>query len=270
MRDGNRQNDGRGGARPKPPGIRRPPSPKRSPAEILALRIAELQRTAGLPAALARVVAAGRVDLNEVLTRLARVDEVARLMSVHKLDKALASQVAMGLVDLERVLSRRRMAAHIAEFRERDALVEAIGAGEQVLGLHGREVFRGRVTEVRPYEVVVVDTAGGDERVIHKTAVKFLATAEAWQKARKAMTWDAERKRAEVQPILRPQDRFGCSNTRLGEAWVGAVPVRLTLLEGEVFVGKVSWVARWDFGLATRGATVVILRHALANFGDET
>lgn len=272
MRDGGWQGGGKGASRPDPRsmGGRRPvQAPRRSPQELLAERIAHLQASAGLPLDLAREVAAGRAELNDVLKKMAQADEVERLIAHHGIDKALAWQVVMGLIDLQKVLTRRRIAAHLAEFRGRDALAEAVGGAEVVLGVHGRQVTRGRVVAIRPYEIVFALAEGGEEQLLHKTTVKYLAQADVWQKARKAMTWDDARKRADVGPILRPQDRFGCSNTRLGEAWAGGAAVRLTLLEGEIFVGQVSWVSRWDFGLATRGGTVVVLRHALAEFGDQ-
>jgi hypothetical protein len=271
MRDGGWQKGGKSDAKgpTRPVGGGRPPSaPRRSPQELLALKIEEVQR-AGLPLNLAREVALGRRDLNEVLKKMAQVDEVARLMSKHDIDKALATQVVLGKVNLDAVLRRRRIAAHINDNRGRDALVEACAGGEWVLGIHGRELLRCRLLAVRPYEIVVADVERGEERVIHKTAVKFLATTEVWAKARKAMVWDTERKKREVEPILRPQDRYGCSNGRLGESWADAATVRVTLAEGERFVGQVASVARWDFGLATRGGTVFILRHALADFGDQ-
>jgi hypothetical protein len=261
-RKGGGQGSGAGGRQP-------PPAPRKSPEELLREKIAGIQRSAGLSPAMAREVALGRADLNDVLKRMAQADEVVRLMQNHAFDKALASQVAMGLVDLQAVLERRRIAAHVAEHRGRDVFQTALGGGEQVIGIHGRELVRGTVGENRPYEVVVADAERGADRLLHKTAIKFVATSAVWAKARKSMTWDNERKRLEVSPILRPQDRYGCSNGRLGEAWARARPVRILLVEGEIFVGQVAWVARWDFGLETRGGPVAILRHALADFANQ-
>ncbi len=272
MRQGGWQGGGRvaPGSGPRNPGRASPPQlPRCTLQELLAERIAGLQASAGLPLDLAREVASGRAELNDVLKKMAQADEVERLIQQQHVDRALAWQVVMGLVDLQKVLTRRRIAAHIAEHRSRDSVAEAVGAGEMVVGVHGRQVLRGRVVACRPYEIGFSVAETGEERVLHKTTVKYLASADVWGKARKAMTWNDERKRQEIGPILRPQDRFGCSNSRLGEAWAGAGQVRLTLLEGEVFVGQVAWVARWDIGLTTRGGTISVLRHALAEFGDQ-
>ena len=80
------------------------------------------------------------------------------------------------------------------------------------------------------------------------------------------MTWDPVRKARELTPILKPQKRFGCSNRRLGEVWDKKAEATITLVEGEVFVGTVAWVARWELGLHTKGGDIAVLRHALDDF----
>jgi sRNA-binding regulator protein Hfq len=234
-------------------------------------RAQELHKTAGIPMDLAKQVALGRLDLNEVLKQLAFRDEVAALMARHGLDRALATQVTLGQADLEKVLRRKRVDAQLAANRERDILESAKGSGhELVLGVHGRQLLHARVLATTPYEVAYHDLELGTDGTVHKTRLKFAAEAAAWPKARKAMTWDAARKARVVEPILRPQDRFGCSNRRLGEALDRKLEVTVTLLEGEIFVGHIAWVARWEFGLHTKGGDVSIFRHAIDDFvGDQ-
>jgi len=217
------------------------------------------------------LVAQGRVDLNDVLKKLAQRDEVTGLMARHGLDRALATQIALGQADLERVLRRKRVDAELATHRDRDVLESAKAGGtELVLGLHGRQLVHARILETTPYELRYLDVEAKAEATVHKTRLKFAADAHAWQKARKAMTWDSARKARAVEPIVRPQDRYGCSNRRLGEAWERKVEVTVTLLEGEVFVGLVGWVARWEFGLHTKGGDIAIFRHAIDDFvGDQ-
>lgn len=234
-------------------------------------RAEELHKTAGIPLDLAKQVAQGRLDLNDVLKQLAFRDEVTALMARHSLDRALATQVALGQADLEKVLRRKRVDAELAAHRDRDVLEAAKAAGtELVLGVHGRQLVHAKILSTSSYEVVYRDTESGAEVTLHKTRLKFAADAAVWPKARKAMTWDSVRKARAIEPILRPQDRFGCSNRRLGDVWDRKLEVTVTLLEGEVFVGHVGWVARWEFGLHTKGGDVSIFRHAIDDFvGDQ-
>jgi hypothetical protein len=215
-------------------------------------------------------VARGEIELNDALKLLALRDEVERLIAQHGLDRALATQIARGQATLEAALRSRRIDAHLAEHRAQDTLAAAQQGGrELILGVHGRQVLRAKILACDAYEVRVVDLDGGSEQTIHKTRLKYACDAAGWQKARKAMTWDNARKAKTVEPILRPQDRYGCSNRRLAEAWDGKQDVVAVVLEGECFTGQVSWVARWEFGLRTRaGVDVTIFRHALDDFHD--
>lgn len=222
-----------------------------------------------MPLEVARLVAQGRLDLNEALKRMAFMDQVTSTMARHGLDRALATQVALGHADLERVLRKRRVDEHLETSRDRDVFAAALKSGaEQVIGVHGRQLVRGRVVGDEPYEVEVVDLDQNATVRLHKTHIKFVCEGSSWPKARKAMTWDAVRKARAVEPILRPQQRFGCSNRRLGEAWDKKGEVTITLVEGEVFTGALAWVARWELGLHTKGGHIVILRHALDDFRE--
>lgn len=261
-------------SRPGGEQYRRGPGPSgRGPAgkrpDPLAARVAELQRTTGVPAEVARLVAQGRLDLNEALKRMAFVDQVNATMARHGLDRALATQVALGHADLERVLRKRRVDEHLDAHRDRDAFAGALASGrEQVFGLHGRALVHGRVLADEPYEIELFDLESQAATRLHKTQVKFVCDAGVWPKARKAMTWDSVRKARAVTPILRPQQRFGCSNRRLGEAWDKKGEVVVTLVEGEIFTGTIAWVARWELGLHTKGGDIAILRHALDDFRE--
>ncbi|MSQ02341.1 MAG: hypothetical protein EXR71_10705 [Myxococcales bacterium] len=238
-------------------------------ADAIALRAAEIHKTAGVPLEVARLVALGRLDLNEAVKKMAFVDEVSGLMARHGLDRALATQVALGHARLEPVLAKRRIDAHLDANRGRDVFVSAVASqAEQVLGLYGRRLVRAVVLSDNTYEIVVRDAESGAVSTVHKTAVKFVADASSWPKARKAMTWDPLRKARELQPILAPQKRFGCSNRRLGEVWDKQAEATITLVEGEVFEGTVAWVARWELGLHTKGGDIAVLRHALDDFRD--
>lgn len=215
-------------------------------------------------------VARGQLDLNTALTQMAQRDQAEALVARHGLERALATQVVLGQADLEGVLRKRRVEAMLAEHRGAEALSAAQASGaEVVVGVHGRRLLRAVVVEVRPYEVELRDADTGTTSTVHKTAIKFACDAAGWPRARKSMTWDDARKAVARDPVLRPQDRYGCSNRRLGEAWDKKSNVVAVTLEGECFAGQVSYVARWEFGLRTRaGVDVVIFRHALDDFQE--
>ncbi|GDX81213.1 hypothetical protein LBMAG42_30240 [Deltaproteobacteria bacterium] len=240
-----------------------------SGAEALAAKVEQIRKTTGVPLETARLVALGRLDLNDAIKRMAFADEVTSLMARHELDRALATQVALGHADLQKALRKRRVDALIQASMSRDILETAAKSGaELVLGVHGRQLLRARITEITAYDVHLLDLEKNEASILHKTRLKFACEAAPWQKARKAMVWDSARKLRTVEPITRPQDRFGCSNRRLGEALDRNAETTITLLEGEVFTGHLAWVARWEVGLRTKGGDVAIFRHAIDDFRD--
>lgn len=226
-------------------------------------------RQHGLEPGVARQVAAGKQDLNEVLKRMANADEVQRLMDRHGFNRALATQIVLGHADLDLTLARRRVEAHLQAHRERSVLEEARQRGaELTLGLHGRRTLRARVLAVEPYEVVVVGEDGVEER-IHKVQLKYAFAPEAFKQVKKGLEYDNERRAHPAEPRFRPQDRYGCSDRRLGLALDRKTPVTAVTLEGECFSGEVVWVSRFEIGLRTKaGGEVVVFRHALDDFRD--
>lgn len=272
-----RRGGGNGDSPPRGPAARRTPTGptpgergrKLSGPEVLARKIQHIQVTTGVPLEVARLVALGRLDLNEAIKRMAFADEVTSLITRHGLDRALATQVALGHADLDRALRKRRVAAFIAAGRGRDVLEAAAASGvELVVGVHGRLLLRVRVAKCEPYEIHGINLDNNEAVLLHKTRLKFACEAARWQKARKAMVWDSDRKARTVEPILRPQERFACSNGRLGEVLDRQAEVTVTLVEGEVFVGPLAWVGRWEVGLRTKGGDVVIFRHAIDDLRD--
>ncbi|MFZ5481080.1 MAG: hypothetical protein ACOZNI_30240 [Myxococcota bacterium] len=258
--------------RPGPPHARRPPPPRRDDQrEAIARRAAEIARTTGLPPESARLVAAGRADLNDLLKKMAFRDEVNTLMQRHDLNRALATQVALGQADLDFILLRRRVDAHLAATRDRSVLDETQRAGSEItLGLHGHRTLRARVKAVERYEVVVVDTEKGAEERVHKLQLKYAYKPDDHKRVRKGLEYDKARRDRVVEPVARPQDRYACSDRRLGAAMDHKAAVVATTLEGECFHGEIAWVARYEFAIRTKGGgEVVIFRHALDDLREE-
>jgi sRNA-binding regulator protein Hfq len=237
----------------------------------MARRAGEIAAKTGLPLDSARLVAAGRADLNELLKKMAFRDEVNALMQRHDLNRALATQVALGQASLDYILLSRRLDAHLAKHRERSVLEEAQRSKAEVtVGVHGHRTLRARVKEVERYEVVFLASDSGAEERIHKLQLKYAYKPDDHKRVRKGLDYDKARRDRSVEPIARPQDRYACSDRRLGTAMEHKVVVIATTLEGESFTGEVVWVARYEFALRTKGGgEIVIFRHALDDLREE-
>ncbi len=229
-------------------------------------RAFQLVRETGIPQSLAQQVALGNLSLNEVLERMATRDKVDGLMKKHELPKSLATQIALGQAELDVVLRKKRLASHVEDNRARSIFAEVAGTNTVVhLGLHGRKTVQCTITAIDRYEVVLVPVGGVEER-IHKLQVKYACLDSDAKLVRNQIKRDKERNQ-DAEPVWKPQDRYGCSDRRLFGLLDEQVATSVTLLEGEVFVGQVEWMGRWEFGmmLKKKNARVVIFRHALAD-----
>ena len=232
-------------------------------------RVVELVKSTGISRALATQVALGRVELNDVLTRMSHKAEIESLMRRHELSRALASQVALGQADLESLLFKRRMAEHLALHSERSILVQAQLSAEPLsLALHGQRGVDGVVTKLDRYEFLF-EPRGGEAETVHKLQVKFAVAADSRKKVRKSLSFDNELRKVPREPVWKPQDRYTCSNRRLFQLCDRQVAVEVLTLEGDVLRGKVAWVGRFEFGLEVKGGIeVVVFRHALAKLSE--
>ena len=222
-------------------------------------------RETGIPQNLAHQVALGSLSLNDVLARMATRARVESLMKRHALPKSLATQIALGQADLEHVLCKRRLADHVEANRNRSFLMEALESGQAVaLGIHGRAGLRGKIVAVEQYEVTV-EKADGERQSVHKLQVKFAAAESEAKNVRNQIKRDKSRSEP-VEPIWKPQERYGCSDRRLFGVIDDEAAVQVTTLEGDVFQGRVEWMGRWEYGmvLKKKNARVVVFRHALA------
>lgn len=223
----------------------------------------------GIPHQMAVAVAAGKMELNDALQRLAFRDRVAKLEVKHELSRALATQIALGQASLDRVLARRRFLQYRDENLGRSVLEAARDDGRELTLLcHGQRSLRGTVSAVDAYQVVFAQVKGETEE-LHKLQIKLAYDAAEFKKVRKVLKWDKDLKNAPKDPVAAPQDRYGCSDKRLFRYLETEVEVQATLLEGEQLRGKVSWFSRFEFGLVVKGGVeVVVFRHALADLGE--
>lgn len=251
---------------PRPEKSRRSPDGKRrlTPLEQAVRRRAAELVTTGYPPAMAMSVAQGRMTLNEAVERLARRAEVERLMKSHDMTRALATQVVLGHAKLDEFLAKRRFDEHRGANRVRSVLDDAQADGRVwTWALFGGRKVDGRITQVTPYQVTLEPVEGPAED-LHKLAFKFGHALDDYKRLRKIQAWNKALRDAPRLPPELPQDRYTCSDKRFFKYVDTGVPVRATLLEGEVIEGSVAWFSRYEFALSIKGqATIVVFRHAL-------
>lgn len=269
MQDGKRKFGGAPGAgekrRPQKGGKVHKPPPT---AEAMARRhkIEELGKQ-GLPLPLAQAVANGQLTMNDAVLRLQRDDEANRLAKLHGITRSLAVQIAMGQADLATVLRTRKVESYVREHAGR-TIFDAVGS-TWALGVYGQRVRQVTLVRNDKYEFLaseIVDGKPGEPELIHKTTVKYAYAPADYKLVRKNLEYDKELRAAAAEPRLRPQDRYACSDRKIGAWWDGKTLVRLATMEVEVLTGEIGWFSRFEIGLKTRaGAEVVLFRHALAD-----
>lgn len=246
--------------RPRPGGRAERDAPP-APDPVVRAKADKLHAS-GMPFQMAMAVAQGRLELNEALERLSRKERVNRLMEKHDLSRALATQIVIGHADLDQVLARRRLESHRESHRERTVLVP--GAGALTFVCHGGRQIKGAVAAVEPYDVRLAPDGGGDPVEVHKLQIKYAYPSADWKKVKKAVR--AEKAAPSVEPVVRPQDRYTCSDRRLFGYLDRKQEVTVTLLEGDELRGEVTWFSRYEFGLKLKtDVEVTVFRHALAN-----
>jgi hypothetical protein len=216
----------------------------------------------GLSGPLALAVARGELSFNQALTQLAERDRARRLSHQHNLDPGLAVQIARGQEDLQQVLRRRRIQEALGDM-DRSTLQSALqSASPLLLGLHGQTLRRGVVQELGRYAFSFRGEEGEErlDKVLLKYAMPLKAEGDFLRLAqREASLWENPR-----EPIRDPAERYRCSSRRLCSLQDQKALVEITLLEGEILLGQVSWTARYQFGLQLQnGPEITVFRHAL-------
>jgi len=231
----------------------------------------ELVREAGLPDGLALQVARGHIELSEAVKILADRERVERLVRRHELNRSLATQVVRGDVSLDEVLERLRRETHLATHVQTSILSQAAADGApRVFGLPGQRLVRACVTSLDTYGVQLQPDgpdgapAGGLGET-HKLQFKFGTTSTDLDAVRGVIDRNPERF-GPAEPVVRPQDRYRCSDKRLF-SWLDArAEIEVTTLEGDVVRGTLNWIGRWEISMAVaEDVELVVFRHAIAN-----
>jgi sRNA-binding regulator protein Hfq len=222
----------------------------------------------GMPYQMAMAVAHGRMDLNEALERMARKDRVNALMERHQLSRALATQIALGHASLEQVLARRRLETHRVDNRDRSSLVPEV---RLTLALHDGRSLKGKVVAVEPYQVVF-QPDGAEPETLHKLKLLYTYSPDDWKGVKKGVRIEKKGPANPTEePAVRPQDRYSCSDRRLFGYLDRLVEVSVSLLDGQVLRGHLTWFGRYEFGFKLRSdVEVTVFRHALRDIQQAT
>ena len=251
-----------------PPRAQRPPS-REDQRAAFEERVRDLATRTGIPPERARRVMRGEEQITDVIEDLAFRARVDVLMKRHDLNRALATQVELGQADLDVILARRKVGDELAAHRTRSVLDDAVGGGPLLLGVHGHMQIQARIVKVDRYEFDYVDLATNEPGRLHKLRVKYAWSPDDYKKLKKGIDHDPVRRAREIEPIPRPQDRYACSDRRIGLAWHRKTPVVITTLEGDRFTGEIAWIGRYELGLRVRQDKVlVVFRHAIDLFEE--
>jgi hypothetical protein len=241
------------------------------PRSQVRRRIDSLVREAGLPANLALQVAKDQITLNEAVKQMAAREQVENLIARFDLNRSLATQVVRGDTTLEHVLEGQRREDHRSLYGEQSVLEDAAKDGKpRIFGLHGHRLVRAVVKSLNKYDVELVadgpdGAPAGVLGTVHKLQFKFGASVTDLDAIRSALGQDPERF-AIAEPVIRPHERYRCSDKRFF-SWLDAgAEVEVTTLEGEVITGPLRWIARFEIGVSVaKDLDLVVFRHAIAN-----
>ncbi len=224
----------------------------------LRKKVDDVVARTGIPRAWAWQVARGDATLQQVLTRMAREDRVEQLVRRHGLDRSTAAQIADGHDDLSAALHRLRRRDHLARYKDRSVLTDALDDGRPLtVHLHGLASHTGRITAVDAYEFDLTDDAGTQR--IHKLQLKLAHPAD-----HKVKLGAVAGGRTAADPVPKPQDRFHMSDRRFFRHIDDGDRLTVTTLEGDVVVAVPMWISRWELGMQQKSSQVVVLRHAIA------
>ncbi len=243
-------------------GFHKPSGAKDNKKAKIRVRAEELVVKTGIPRNLAFQVAMENISLSEALRKLAFADDVEKLIRRYAFPRSLATQIALGQIALEDVLRKKRMKAYFEENQHRSTLVESAESGARItLMLHGKQRRAGTVLAVDLYEFTF--QGKGEPERLHKLQVKAIWNAKKNAAVLSSLKRDPAHETA-CEPIVKPQDRFHCSNRRLFLHMEARDKLAIHLLEGAVVPGQIDWISKWELGIKLkRGPVVTVFRHAM-------
>ncbi|MBF0288034.1 MAG: hypothetical protein HQM14_09470 [SAR324 cluster bacterium] len=135
------------------------------------------------------------------------------------------------------------------------------------LHLHGNRVVQAKIVEDLTYDVkLALDNKKTEE--LSKIQIKCLYPVNLMEPIKAMLTMNEQVQAMEIEPIVKPQDRYVIKNKSLFPLMKQQQNVVLTLLEGEVLHGIVIGFSRYDLMFLVQGIPIVILRHSIYDLQD--
>ncbi len=137
------------------------------------------------------------------------------------------------------------------------------------LHLHGHRIVQTKIVEDLIYDIKLA-SENQEVEELAKLQVKCLYPTNLLEPIKGIMTINQQVKSLELQPIVKPQDRYVIKNKSLFPLMKQQENVRLTLLEGEELQGIVIGFSRYDLTFLAQGVPIVILRHSIYDLQSDT
>jgi hypothetical protein len=256
------QADRTDGARPSaPPRGPRKFTPRNSAAQERASLRGQAQALAkekSIPLIHAYRILKGQTTLNDVLKALMRKERFEQMVSREGIDRELAGQVASGHLSKQRAILITRMRT----LRKQKLHIDGIKAAELekarvALDFFGRGWVAGRIRSVRQYEFdFLADQAERPERFF-KHDVKGLCAVDDLPAVLAAASHDDTVAREALGATDDRATRIRPDDETLLRAIETQRVVRLTMRDGELFLGRVRSFGRWDAELCLEGGELV-------------
>ncbi|MBI2568214.1 MAG: hypothetical protein HYV63_14400 [Candidatus Schekmanbacteria bacterium] len=220
---------------------------------------------------MAVAVAQGKLTLDEAVKRLLSKERRRKLSEDHGLPPSFAGQVASGTISLDDALLFHRRTTYWSRNIGRTFFFDCRKQGtEIVLELQPHCCLRGKVENLAQY-MFAFRPDDGPVHHLHKLFVKYAYPLASEAVVSAARSTDEGVRNLHIPPRARTRERPKIRRNELLDAMDRRAEVRMVLIEGEVFSGRVNWVSRFEVGLelagqqedGAGGPEIWILRHAI-------
>jgi hypothetical protein len=217
-----------------------------------------LAKDKGIPLIHAYRIIKGQTTLNDVLKAMMRQERFEQMVNRDGIDRELAGQVASGHLSKQRALLLTRMRT----LRKQKLHVDGIKAAELekarvALDFFGRGWVNGRIRSVRQYDFDFLEDNGERPERFFKHDVKGLCAPDdlpavlASSSKDDCVTHEGLSATDDRKSRVRPDDEI------LLRAIESQRVVRLTMRDGELFLGRLRSFGRWDAELCLEGGELL-------------
>lgn len=232
--------------------------------EELRTTAQQFAKDKGVPIVHAYRVLSGQATLNEVLKGMMRKERFEQLVTREGIDRELAGQVASGHLSKQRALVLTRMRALRGPKLHVDGITAAAGQEPYAVNFFGTGWQMGTIRAGRAYDFDFAADGAAALATHFKHDVKAICPVSDLPAIRDAASFDESVK---AQGLLGTGER--AERVRPDDEWMlklveGNRAVRLTMRDGEIFIGQLRSFGRWDADLVLPGGEIVtVFFHAL-------